>query len=164
MTSTIGKAATAKTLERLTGPKGVQSTLATLLLEIGKAGSGEVIQVRAQNVAAELAERAGLVRYPGLNVFCHKVVNDFKEKFQSFSGRVWIGVEVRHSQDRLEGLEDKLELYVDALATSLDRIRGDWGDGMYYAGGYEVTFGPAKHGGKNFIQSAAVTFAVEVSR
>ena len=45
----------------------------------------------------------------------------------------------------------------------LDFSRGDWGDGMYYAGGYQVTFGSVKHGGKNFVQSAKVIFEIGVS-
>jgi hypothetical protein len=34
---------------------------------------------------------------------------------------------------------------------------------MYYAGGYQVAFGPVKHGGKNFIQIAKITFEIGVS-
>jgi hypothetical protein len=165
MTSTIGKAATAKTLERLAGAKGVQSALAALsLAEVGRTRVVETVHLRAQNVASELAEKAGLVKYPAANVYCHKVVNDFKEKFRTFSGRVWMGIEVRHSQDRLEGIETHLQLYIDAVCTVIESTRGDWGDGMYYAGGYEVTFAPTRHGGKNFIQAATVAFAVEVGR
>ncbi len=45
-----------------------------------------------------------------------------------------------------------LELHVEAVTNVLDSQRGDWGGGMFFAGGYEVTFGGTKHGGKNFIQ------------
>ena len=38
------------------------------------------------------------------------------------------------------------------------------GSGMYYAGGYEVTLGAVKHGGKNLIQAAPITFQIGVSR
>jgi hypothetical protein len=34
---------------------------------------------------------------------------------------------------------------------------------MFYAGGYDVEFGPVKRGGKNFLQSAKVSFEVDVS-
>ena len=46
----------------------------------------------------------------------------------------------------------------------LNGSRGDWGDGMYYTGEYEVAFGPVKQGGKNFMQVAKVTFEIGVSR
>ena len=38
-----------------------------------------------------------------------------------------------------------------------------WGGGMFFSGGYEVAFSGTKHGGKNFIQAAKVTFDVDVS-
>jgi hypothetical protein len=56
-----------------------------------------------------------------------------------------------------------LELYVEAITGVLDANRGDWGNGVFYGGGYEVTFGASKHGGKNFLQAARVTFDVDVS-
>jgi hypothetical protein len=46
---------------------------------------------------------------------------------------------------------------------ALDVSSGDWGGGMYFAGGYQVAFGPVKQGGKNFIQTAKITFEIGVS-
>jgi hypothetical protein len=165
MRSTIGKAATAKTMERFAGSGGVEASLAALLRE-GEAlpGVADTIQKRSGFVTAEVAERAGPVKYPVMHVHCLKIVNDFREKFRALSGRVWMGIEVRHSQDRLEGIEDNLQLYVDSVARTLEGARGDWGDGMFYGGGYEVEFGPVKQGGRHVIQSATVKFAVDVGR
>jgi hypothetical protein len=159
MTAGIGSAATRKVMARLTGPADAGSTVGALT-EAGYAGA----TMRAQNAAAELTERAGAVTYPATTVYCEKVVNDFREKFRSFSGRAQMAIEVRHSQDRLEGLESALEAQTDAVTTALTASRGDWGDGMYYAGGYEVSFGRAARGGKNFTQVAKVTFEIGVSR
>jgi hypothetical protein len=53
--------------------------------------------------------------------------------------------------------------YVDAITQVLDKSRGDWGDGVFFDGGYEVTFGGVKHGGRNFLQIAKVVFALEIS-
>jgi len=165
MTSKLGSAATAKVLSRITGPSGVNAGLAALTLgQSAFAGLVDSSQVRAQNVASQIAEHALEVKYPAVNVYCEKIVNDLKQKFQTFSGRVQMAIEVRQSQDRLEGMEDNLELYVDAAMQMLDGGRGDWGDGMYYAGGYEVAFGPVKQGGKNFMQVAKVTFEIGVNR
>jgi hypothetical protein len=165
MTGKLGSAATAKVLERVTGPKGVNAALGALTeSEQLFAGLIDQSHVRAQNVAADMAERALGVKYPAVNVYCDKIVNDLRQKFQTFSGKVQMTIEVRQSQDRLEGMEDKLELYVDAAMQMLDGNRGDWGDGMYYGGGYEVAFGPVKQGGKNFMQVAKVTFEIGVNR
>ena len=165
MRAKLGSAATAKALARMTGPAGIGAGLAALAEADG--GSTVVLsaaQIRGQNVAADLAERAGAVQYPAVNIYCQRLVNDLKEKFRRFSGKAVMAVEVRHSQDRLEGLEAGLQSCVDGVAQVLDGSRGDWGDGMFYGGGYEVAFGAVKHGGRNFLQSATVTLAVEISK
>jgi hypothetical protein len=165
MTSKIGSAATGKVLERITGPSGVNAGLGAVTQgdpELAKLV--DVSQVRTQNVAAQIAEHALSVKYPAVDVYCEKIVNDLRQKFQTFSGQVQMAIEVRQSQDRLEGIGDSLELYVDAAMQMLDGSRGDWGDGMYYGGGYEVAYGPVKQGGKNFIQVAKVTFQIGVNR
>jgi hypothetical protein len=159
MTAGIGSAATRKVMARLAGPADAGSAVGALT-DAGYAGA----TMRAQNAAAELTERAGAVTYPATTVYCEKVVNDFREKFRSFSGKAQMTIEVRHSQDRLEGLESALEAQTDAVTAALAASRGDWGDGMYYAGGYEVSFGRAARGGKNFTQVAKVTFEIGVSR
>lgn len=120
-------------------------------------------QIRSQNVGADLAGRGDPVVYPAVNVYCEKIVNSLVEKFRSFSGTLEMAVEVRHSQDRLAGLQDALDLYADAAMQVLDANRGDWGDGMYYCGGYQVGFSAVKQGGKNYLQTAKVTFEIGVS-
>ncbi len=156
MTGAIGSMAALKVIERMGGGSPIDGVVA------GAVTAPE--QVRAQNIALELAERVGVVQYPAMHVYCEKVINDQKEKFRSFSGRAQMTIELRHSQDRLDGLQDALEVYADAAAQALNASRGDWGDGMSYNGAYEMSFGAAKHGGKNFVQVAKVTFEIQVSR
>ena len=165
MTNGIGSAVTRKVLERLAGPAAVEMTpagelRASALTEGGPAGP----PLRVLNAAAELMERGGTTEYPAMTVYCEKVVNDLREKFRSFSGVVQMAIEVRHSQDRMEGIEDALEQQTDAVTQTLTASRGDWGDGAYYAGGYQVTFGRMSRGGRNFTQAAKVTFEIGVSR
>jgi hypothetical protein len=148
MMTKIASAVTQKVLQKMTALEGVWPAS----------------QVRSQNVAADLAERSAPTHYPVVHVYCEKIVNDLREKFRSFSGTARMAVELRYSQDRLEGLEEVLEEGVDAAAGALQASKGDWGDGMFYAGAYEVGFGAVKRGGKNFIQVAKVTFEIGVSR
>lgn len=117
----------------------------------------------SQNVPAAIAERASAVKYPIVNVYSNRVRNLLTEKFRTFSGKVQTVAEVRISQDRIEGLEDQTRLYVDAVTQVLDSNRGSWGQGMFFAGGYEVTFDPVQQGGKNLAQVARVTFEVDLS-
>lgn len=165
MTNGIGSAITTKVVHRITGPAGLNAGLAALTLNVADAAPMvDAAQVRAQNVAADMAERSGTVKYPNVNVYCEGLVNDLREKFRSFSGKAQMAIEVRHSQDRLEGLEQGLEVYVDGAMQMLNDSRGDWGDGMFYGGKYQVSFSPVKQGGKNFMQTAKITFEIGVSR
>ena len=165
MASQIGAMCASKVIALLTGTNGVNAGLAALTA----AGTPMPIalsaaQVQAQNVAADLAERTTGVQYPAVNVYCEKVSNKMTEKFRSFSGTAQMAVEIRHSQDRLDGLQDNLELYADAVGQALEGARGDWGDGMFYSGGYEISYAAAKQGGKNFLQPAKISFQIGVSR
>ncbi|HWC99464.1 MAG TPA: hypothetical protein VG456_22045 [Candidatus Sulfopaludibacter sp.] len=146
MTKQIGSLAAGKVVQRITASAAFDAT-----------------QIRTQNAAADLAERGEPVVYPAVNVYCEKIVNGLTEKFRRFSGTLQMGIEVRHSQDRLAGLQDRLEVSVDSLMQTLDTARGDWGDGMYYAGGYQAAFTAAKQGGKNYLQTAKITFEIGVS-
>ncbi|HZU28682.1 MAG TPA: hypothetical protein VFA04_24365 [Bryobacteraceae bacterium] len=121
-------------------------------------------QVMGGNVAAELAEKSVGAHYPLFRVSCSKVANTLREKFRTFSGQAEVTVEALVTQDRLDGIEDQLHGCVEAVTAVLDANRGDWGGGALYNGGYEVTFGAVKHGGKNFLQSARIVIAVDVSK
>jgi|SRR5579864_7529254 len=116
-----------------------------------------------QNVSAAISERALVTKYPAVHVYSDRVRNLLTEKFRTFSGKVRTVAEVRVSQDRLEGIEDQLRLYVDAVTQVLDGNRGDWGQGAFFAGQYEVSFDPVQHGGSNFLQIARVSFEVDLS-
>lgn len=116
-----------------------------------------------QNVTVAIAERSTAVKYPVVQVYSNRVRNLLTEKFRNFSGKVQTVAEVRVSQDRIEGIEDQLRLYVDAVTQVLDTKRGSWGQGMFFTGGYEVSFDPVQQGGKNHLQVARVTFEVDLS-
>jgi len=118
----------------------------------------------ALNASVEIGEKTGHALYPALLVYCDKLSNSLTEKFRQFSGRAHLVVEVRYSQDRLDGLENNTQVYADAVCAMLDDSRGDWGSGAFYTGGYEVSYEPIARGGKNFLQRAKVGFDVEVSK
>ncbi|HVT95400.1 MAG TPA: hypothetical protein VHD76_21290 [Bryobacteraceae bacterium] len=122
-----------------------------------------ISQIVPQNVSPEIAERALATRYPSAHIYCEKVVNLLREKFRGFSGEAHMVVELRVSQDRLEGLETQTQLYVEAVTNVLDANRGDWGGGMFHGGGYEVSYGTVKKGGRNLLQSAKISFVLQVS-
>src|SRR5262249_35020052 len=117
-----------------------------------------------QNIPAAIAERSQAVKYPVVHVYSDRVRNTLTEKFRRFSGKVRTVAEIRFSQDRVEGIEEQLRLYVDAVTQVLDANRGTWDEGVFFAGAYEVKFDPVQHGGRNFLQIARVTFEVDLSK
>jgi hypothetical protein len=160
-----GSVAARKMAEFLTEPeKGVAAAAAQIAEDSGVALEAiRPEQVITQNVAVDLEERSRVVAYPVIRVYVDRVKNLLTEKFRRFSGKVRTVAEVRVSQDRIEGIEEKLRLYVDAVTQVLDANRGNWGEGAFYTGGYEIHFDPVKHGGRNFLQAAKVMFEVDLS-
>ena len=160
----IGTIAVKKAAGLLRAPAGLQAGLAAIaqanrvelpLIELG--------QIISQNVPAEVIEKSAGTKYPAFHIYCEKLQNTLREKFRQFSGTATLSVDVRVTHDRLEGLDQRLQWYVDALTDVLDTNRGDWDNGLFCTGGYTVTFQPVKHGGKNFLQTAKVSFDVQVS-
>jgi len=164
MTGKLGGLATAKVVQLITAPAGVNASLGALTLGGQQApGILQAAQVQSQNVSAEVAERAGNIQYPTVSVYCEKLVNSQVEKFRSFSGTIQMAIELRYSQDRLDGLQDGMSTYTDALLQVLEASQGDWGNGLYFAGAYQAAYGPVKHGGRNFLQTTKITFEIGVS-
>jgi hypothetical protein len=160
----VGSTVTAQVVTLLGAPQGLNACILTLAqAENTSAAPVGANQILAQNASVEIAERSTEVQYPTVSVYCEKIVNQLKEKFRNFSGKAVMTIEVRVSQDRLGGIEQQLQTYVDAVTQVLDQNRGDWGEGMYYAGCYEAALGAVKHGGQGFIQIGKVTFDVGVS-
>jgi len=155
---------TAQAMALLTSPaSGVNARITAMEANDPTLKGTAVEAFVSQNVSVEIAESAGQAKYPCLLVYCDSVQNLLQEKFRAFSGRLQLVVEVRQTQDSLDQIERNTEMYVDAVCALLGEARGDWGDGASYAGGYQVTYEPVAMGGKNFIQRAKVSFAVELS-
>jgi len=160
-----GSVATRKVVELLSSREaGLGLAVAQLAEESGVVLAAlPLAHVMNQNVAFDLAEKSQAVKYPVVHVYADRIRNELKEKFRTFSGKVRTVAEVRVSHDRIEGIEERLRLYVDAVTRVLDQNRGGWGEGAFFGGQYEVTIEPVKHGGKNFLQVAKVVFEVDLS-
>jgi hypothetical protein len=160
----IAGSSTQKVLNYLAADGGLPAAVEALRLQQGMMlPMIATQQIIAQNVSPDISEQSTANRYPLIYVYCTKVVNQLREKFRTFSGDAQMVVEVRVAQDRLDQIETNLQAYVDATAQVLDNNRGDWGDGVFFPGEYEITFGGVKHGGNNFLQIAKVSFLLEVS-
>ena len=160
----IAGTSTQKVLGVLTAGSGLPAALEALNVQQGLTLPRMAThQIIAQNVTPEVSDLSTVNNYPLVYVYCTKVVNELREKFRTFSGEAQMVVEARVSQDRLDQIETNLQAYADAITQVLDDNRGDWGDGIFFDGGYEVTFGGVKHGGRNFLQIAKIAFLLEIS-
>ena len=115
-----------------------------------------------QSISVEMAEKTPSTGYPMLLVHCEKVKNTLRQKFARFSGTATIEVEARVSGDSAETLEEQAQTYVDAVVSLLEESRGNWGDGVYYPGSYEIAYGALRPGGKRFLKSAHIAFDLEI--
>ena len=162
--SRIASLTTSKLQGIMVATGGVAETVAELAAQAGVSLPGVLPgQIVVQNVAAELMERTGGAKYPLVFIYCSKITNTLREKFRTFSGDANMVIEARVSQDRMDNIEANAQHYIDAITQVLDNNRGDWGDGVFYSGGYEVAFSGVKQGGRNFLQIAKVSFVLDIS-
>lgn len=159
----IAETSTQKVMGVLAAEDGLPAAVEALVQQGVELAAITTEQILARNVAPEIAEQSTVSKYPLVYVYCSRVLNENREKFRAFSGESQMTVEMRVSQDRIDRIESNLQAYVDAVTEVLNDSRGDWGDGVFFDGGYEVTFGGVKHGGRNFLQVAKIAFVLEIS-
>jgi hypothetical protein len=156
---------TEKILELLNGESGLAESLERLKEAYGlDPARPEPAAIRVLKAAPELTEKALGARYPEVRVYCEHIRSRSTEKLRRFSGEMRLVVEARVSQDRLEGITERLEYYCDALRDVVERRSGCIGPGLYLSGEYEVQVEPVKKGGSQFVQAARVTCTVIVNR
>lgn len=121
-------------------------------------------QVYVSSAPAGLADLQQELGYPRVSVYSSKLKNTQIEKFRSISGSVTVTAEIAATGDLLTDVDLWIHFYVEAITTILQQNRGDWGDGLFYSGVYEVEVQAPKPGGSGFLQLARVNFEVGVSR
>jgi hypothetical protein len=163
MLSIAGRA-TSKLQELLASPNGLNASLAALAQsELVTVPPIPPTNLFTDNVSSDIVEKSVDPKYTAIYIYCDKMANTLTEKFRSFSGTIEMMIDVRVSQDRLGGIDRASQLYTAAVTQTLDQNRGDWGQGLFYSGRYDVSFGPVKHGGRNFIKSAKISVLLDAS-
>jgi len=147
----------------LTAPAGNDFQLNAIAQSLSAVPPVAITSIFLGNTPADFFEQSLSIKYPIVSVYCEKLSNVLTEKFRTFSGTTQVAIEIRHSSDQIQNIQPVLENYVSAACQVLDSSRGDWGNGLFYAGGYEVNFSPLKRGGRHYSQSAKVIATVDVS-
>ncbi len=102
--------------------------------------------------------------YPRICLYSGNVKNLKLEKFCQFSGTVSVMADIWASGTLIQQVDQWIHYYVEAYTTLLRQNTGDWGDGIFFSGIYEVQFQNLKAGGFGFVESAKVTCLFDVSR
>jgi hypothetical protein len=120
--------------------------------------------VEIARAPAEMEEKSRTLKYPRFSIAVEKIQNGRDERFRRFSGTLKVAVEIRVSQDRLDGITESLYWHVDAVRDVIERKAGCLSEGLVLTGEYEVQVEGVKKGGLNFLQSAKVVCPVLMSR
>lgn len=133
------------------------------------AQTGEVVppiavdQIVITSITSDMADKNMQLTYPRVCVYCTQVKNSHTQKFLSFSGSAGITVEVWFSGNLLGATDIGLHYYLEALTLVLRANQGDWGDGFYFGGLYDVQLQSAKQGGFGFVECARVTCSLDIN-
>jgi hypothetical protein len=101
--------------------------------------------------------------YPRVCIYSTGISNLQAEKFRSFSGQVALTAEVWASADLVTEVDEWIHIYVGSVTEVLRKNIGDWGDGMFYGGAYDVQFQAPKHGGLGFVEVAKLNLTIHAS-
>lgn len=121
-------------------------------------------QIVLSSAPPDMGDKDLELTYPRICLFCVGVKNTQIEKFRSLSGTIAVTAEVWASGDLISETDQWIHYYVEALTEILRQNIGDWGDGMFFSGMYDVQLQAPKAGGFGYVESARVTCTLNVSQ
>ena len=121
-------------------------------------------QVVLSSASPAIGDMNVQLSYPRVCLYSGGVKNTQLEKFRSLSGTVSVVAEIWASANLVTDADKWIHFYVEAVTDILRKNIGDWGDGLFFSGIYEVQFQAPGAGGLGFAQSATVTCGLNVSR
>jgi hypothetical protein len=121
-------------------------------------------QVLLNSASSPIGDSNIQLMYPRICLYSSGVKNTQIEKFRSLSGTVAVTAEIWASGNLVTDTDQWIHFYIEAATNILRENIGDWGDGVFFSGVYDVQFQPPKAGGLGFVQSASITCNLNVSR
>lgn len=121
-------------------------------------------QILVSSAGGDLLDKVEQIPYPRISAFTAKLDNTLREKFCSFSGTADAALAISASSDAIRQTEQNIHFYIEAVTDILRQNTGDWGNGLFFSGQFEVQLQPPKAGGTGFVQTATVTCTITVSR
>jgi hypothetical protein len=121
-------------------------------------------QVVLSSTAPAMGDKDLQLTYPRICLYTATVKNTQAEKFRSLSGTVSVTAEIWASGDLISQTDQWIHYYVEAMTDILRQNIGDWGDGLFFSGMYDVQLQTPKVGGLGYVEAATVTCVLNVSR
>ena len=121
-------------------------------------------QVLLSSASPDLGDRNVQLTYPRVCLYSSGFKNTQVEKFRSLSGTASVIAEIWASSDLLTDTDQWIHYYVEAVTELLRQNIGDWGDGLFFNGSFDVQVQTPKPGGLGFVQNATVVCRLNVSR
>jgi hypothetical protein len=134
------------------------------------AASGVVVpvilapQVIVSSAPPQIGDPDLQLTYPRVSFYVSSLKNTRIEKFRSLSGSMTLVADIWASGNLLTQVDQWLHYYVEAVTMLLRQNSGDWGDGIFFDGSYDLQFQLPAAGGLGFVQNARVTCGLHVSR
>ena len=122
------------------------------------------VEVCRGQIPIALLERHTTGKTPTCVVYCRRVTNTLTEKFAANSGRAEVVAEAIVSSETLNGVGELGSALVLSLTEVLAEMRGEWGVGGYYSGGWDIQVDAVKAGGLQYIQTSKVVVSVDIRR
>jgi len=132
---------------------------ASLVLPIIQAG-----QVVLTATSPDIGDRDVELTYPRICLYSTGLKNNQGEKCRTLSGTATVVAEVWASATLVGDADRAIHFYVDAVTNILRQNLGDWSDGVFFPGVYDIQFQAPKPGGFGFVESAKITVGLLVSR
>lgn len=139
----------------------IETTASSIDVIVPLITSGQVV---LSSAPPDMADKDLELTYPRVCLYTAGVKNSQVEKFRSLSGTVSVVAEVWASDNLASQTDQWIHYYVEALTGILRQNIGDWGDGMFFSGMYDVQLQAPKAGGLGYVESAKVTCVLNVSQ
>ena len=121
-------------------------------------------QVVLSSASPEIGDKDVQLTYPRVCLYSTALKNAQVEKFRSLSGTLSVVADVWASSNLVSDSDCWIHYYVTAVASVFSANTGDWGNGMFFPGVYDVQFQAPKSGGLGYVQSARITVQLLVSQ
>lgn len=121
-------------------------------------------QVVVSAAAPQIGDMDMQLTYPRVSLYTTFLKNTHIEKFRTLSGSMILVADIWASGDLMIQVDQWIHYYVESFTEIFRRNTGDWGNGIFFDGSFDVQFHLPAMGGLGFVRNAKITLTLHVSR